>query len=416
MSDELDTATGGDFTPDVAGDSSTPDVTSTDVFADNDFSAAFGLEPEVKTADEPAPEVIEDTDPPADPPGTEVEPGKEAEAEVEKPEAKANADKPEFALNEKLNWDDDKVPFRKEFQNLKAAYLKQLESSPEAQYLNSPQEFAKWMKETSPTSFNEVGGILATESATSHPKEWIEFLANNNPDLMAEIVSGREGMTAERLKAELSVILDDDDEDVQAALEKAKAAGAENVKPEETPEQKEIREWREERQAQEYQKVVGEVFQPIEEAVDSLVSQAGLEIKESDYKGKNFDSLDEDTKFKVMVNELIPLWIDLRVKQDPKLVSMQSRLEGFLSKKDLTSAKALQHPAQIAATNFVSEFLEIVTGYRAKTKQSETTSPAKTKPPAQVRSAGANGNGSVPTGAPTKADWEVSEADLFGQG
>lgn len=416
MSDELaDSAPSGDFTPDVSADSSPADAgVNTDVFADNDFSTEFGLEPEIKTGDEPSPpDVTEVTDPPVTHHDAEVTPQAEAKTEGEKPEDKADAEK-QFALNEKLNWEDDKVPFRKEFQNLKAAYMKQLESSPEAQYLNSPQEFAKWMKETSPTSFNEVGGILATESANSHPKEWIEYLAKENADVMAQILSGRPDITAERLKAELSILLDDDDPDVQEALEKARAE-APTDKPTETPEQKEIREWREQRQVEEYKQVVGEVFQPIEEAVDGLISQAGLEIKQSDYQGKNFDSLDEDTKFKVMVNELIPLWIDYRVQQDPKLVSMQSRLEGFLSKKDVTSAKALQHPAQIAATNFVNEFLEIVTGHRAKSKQSETESPAKTKPPAVVRSAGAQSNG-VPTGSPTKEDWQVTEADLFGRG
>lgn len=414
MSDLAEAAGGGDFTPDVSADSSPADAgINTDVFADNDFSKEFGLEPEIKTGDEPAPDVTEVADAPANHQGTDVAPQAEAKPEGDKPDSEADAEK-QFALNEKLNWEDDKVPFRKEFQNLKDAYMKQLESSPKAQYLNSPQEFAKWMKETSPTSFNEVGGILATESANNHPKEWIEYLAKENADVMAQILSGRPDITAERLKAELSVILDEDDPDVKEALEKAKAASP-TENPTETPEQKEIREWREQRQAEEYRQVVGEVFQPIEEAVDGLISQAGFEINLTDYQGKNFDSLDEDTKFKVMVNELIPLWIDYRVQQDPKLVSMQSRLEGFLSKKDVTSAKALQHPAQIAATNFVNEFLEIVTGHRAKLKQSETASPAKTKPPAQVRSAGSQSNG-IPTGSPTKEDWQVTEADLVRRG
>lgn len=432
MSDTLadpmpDAAEGGsiDISPDVSGDSSSPDtgMTDTDVFADVDFDATFGLTADQQSTGKQDPnDVPTATDPPISRQDAEVKTGDEAPSKGDTPEpdaAKADTTKDDqFALNEKLNWDDDKVPFREEFKNLKSEYMKLLSNSVEAQYISDPMGFANWMKEASPTSFNEVGGILATESAQAHPKEWIEFFAKNNPDILAQVASGREDITADRLRAELSVLLDDDDPDVEAALEKSKAAAAEQPKAEETPEQKEIREWREQRQREEFTKVTSEVFQPIERAVDSLVSEAGLEVNLADYADKNFSELDPETQFKVMVNEMLPSWIDFRIKQDPKLVAMQSRLEGFIRAKDVTSAKSLQHPAKIATTNFVNEFLSLITGMKAKAAESVTTPPAKDSPRPIVKSAGAGSSAaqSPVTGMPTKDEWAVTEEDLFGRG
>lgn len=384
--------------PDVSGDSSTP---SPDVFADQDFSSTFGL-------DEPPPDATEVTDPPpvSHPDEPEVvKPGDVETPVEEKPAEQPDAEK-KFAFNEKLNWDDDKQPFREEFKELKAEYLRVLENSVEAQYLGSPVEFAKWMKETSPTSFNEVGGILATESANSHPQQWIEYLAKDNADLMAKTLTGRD-ITAERLNAELEVMLNDDDPDVQAAMEKSKAEASREVIAE-TPEQKEIREWREERAREAHAKVVDEVFQPIEGAVNSLVSQAGMEINRADYQGKNLFDLDETTQMKVLVNDvLIPNAIEFVVQNDPKLRSMQARLEGFLEKKDLTSAKALQHQAQIVATNVTGLVLELITGARANIKRSETTSPAKDAPRPIVKSAGTAVPSDDLTRPLTEEDWRM---------
>lgn len=419
------TPTGGDAAPDVSGDSSSPDAgAGADASTGLTFDKEFGLEPEAPVADPktPAAEVV--TDPPAVQPGTEVKPGEEvAKPEGDKtPEEKAAeaADKPkdQFTENEKLNWDDDKVPFREEFKNLKQAYLAALETDVTAQFVNEPQKFADWMKETSPTSFNEVGAMLATESANSHPKEWVEYLAKNHPDLIAQAASGREDITAERLKAELSVILDEDDPDVKAALERSTAA-PEAEKPAETEEQKRVKEILARDEQQESARVTSEVFQPIETAVNNLVAEAGLEIDRSAYMDKNFDELDEDTQFKAVVNEMIPMYIEHRVSKDPRLVAMQGRLEGFLATKDangnpkkpdLKSAKTLQHPIQIAATNFTSDFLRIITGAKAKSKLADTKSPANEPPPPMVKGAGAAGGGADDLNRPnTPEDWGFSK-------
>lgn len=430
------TPAGDAGTPDVSGASSTPDVStetpssdageSTDVFADQDFDKAFGLQPEEKESDDTS-DVTKAPETPAPRQDEEIEkdagkPDKEPEAEGEvdetTPEAKATeAETPktdgQFQPNEKLNWEDDKVPFRKEFQNLKQAYMGLLENSVESKFISDPKEFVSWMKEASDTSFREAGKLISTESATAHPKEWIDYLFKTNPDLMAEVVSGREGMKVDRLKAELDVLLDDDDEDVQAALEKRQAEKAGAEKPEETPEQKEIREWREERAREQQAKVVNEVFQPVEQAVDALVSEAGLEIKDAETAGKRFDELDEGTQFKAMVNSLIPVWIDHRVKQDPQLLGMQARLEQFLANGDVAGAKRLQHAMTIAATNFAGELLTLVTGQKAKAKQSATKIPAPVPPKPMVKSAGATNGFSPADGSGKELDWSADPDKVY---
>ncbi len=138
-----------------------------------------------------------------------------------------------------------------------------------------------------------------------------------------------------------------------------------------------------------------EVFQPIEQEIDALVSEAGLEIKESDYKGKDFATLDGDTQFKVMVNEFISMWIDYRAQRDPKMASLQARLEDLITKKDKTAAASLAHPAKIFATNCANEVLSTLTRVRASAVKSETDIPTPAPPPPRVASAG-NGNGLAP--------------------
>lgn len=400
MSDELD----------VTAESSTADVTAEPSPAP-DFEAMFGLEPEPAT--EPAPKVAEEVtldDPEvADPPV----PHQEEEVKDAPPEEAPAEEDSAFKFNEKLNWDDgpeSQKQFRAEYKALKQEYLRNLENSVESQFINNPQDFAKWMEEASPTSFNELGALLTTRSAQEAPQAWVDYLLANNPDLLAEKVSGREGMTLERLKGELSFVLDEDDEAVQAALDKFKVPD-EAAKTEETPEQKEIREWRQERAQAKHQEVVNEVFQPIENAVNDLVSQAGLEIKPADYQGKKFEDLDEETRFKVLVNDVvIPNAIEYYVQNDPKLVSMQKRLQDFIAQGDVTSAKALQHQAQIVATNAVAATLEALTGQRAKAKTADTLPPVKEPPKTMVKGAGAAA--SLPTGMPTADDWRVTDADL----
>lgn len=391
-----------DVAPD-GGESATPDV-----FEGQNFDKEFGLEPEDDTV----------TDPPDSHQVQEAVKAEEEEVEVDDaPETVAEEPAPEPAddtLSEKLNWDSAPKQFRQEFKELKQAFMELANSSVESQFLTSPSEFKKWMEDTSPTSFQEIGTQIATDSANANPKGWLEYFVANQPDLMAEMLTGREGMTADRLKAELEILLDDDEEDVQAAMEKAKANKVEE--PKETAEQKEIREWREEREREKQAAIYKEVAGPIETAINSLVSEAGYEIALDAYKGKDFASFDEDTQFRVMLNEFIPQWIESRFESDAKLRNMQARAQEFLAKGDKQSALQLQHPLKIAATNFAAEALSLLTGRRAKAKQSETASPAQDAPKPMVKTAGAVTAGVQPSNGNGHDDmWQVSEQDLFGR-
>jgi hypothetical protein len=386
-----------------------------DMFADNNFDTEFGLEPE-PAPDQPAPDAPVVTDPPVPRQDAEVTTEEPPPAVAEPAEAEPK-DESAQTPDEKLNWDTAPKAFRDSYDALKKDYLARAETDVANTYLSAPTEFAKWMKDQSPTSYQEVGTLLATESAETNPKAWLEYFAAEQPDLLAQIATGitdvdtdgKPLMTMERLKAELDEVYDDDE--IAAIIERNKANAPKAVA--ETAEQKEVREWREERERTQITAIQSEVFQPIEQEIDTLVSTAGLEIKESDYKGKKFSEMDAETQFKFAVNQMLPMWIDLRIKQDPKLVSMQARLEDFIGKKDKTSAAALSHPAKIAATNFASEFISLMTGKRAEAAKAETESPTTTKPKPHVASAG-NGNGAVPAlnGAP---DWTVTDADLFGK-
>lgn len=386
--------------PAEAANSESPDTGTANA---PDYDSIFGLEPESKQtleSDTDTPDVPPAADPPASRQSAEVETDAKGEGdETPDPDAKEQPKSRDF--NDKLNWDSAPKQFREEFDLLKKDFLELAQNAPEAKFLNDPNGFTEWMKETSPTSFQEIGKTLATESATQFPKEWTEFLLSQNPDIVAELVSGREGMTLDRLKAELDVILDDDDLDVQARLEEMKAAGQKAETPE-SPEMKELREWREERERQKQHAMLGEVFGPVESAINGLVSEAGLEIDLASIRDKDIGSLSDEERFKVMVNELIPVWIDRRVRATPELASMQARLEEFLNKNDVVSAKRLQHPMRIAATNFAAELIGAFTNARAKTIEAKSAPPTTTAPNPIVKSASAAAIGSPESG---EIDW-----------
>lgn len=407
---------------DTSGDSASPTTTGVESYgSDDSFNEIFGLRDE-EPAD-PAPDVPPVTDPPADRQSEQVttETAEETPAEpTAEPDADTSNQKPAFEFNEKLNWESEGAPkqFREEFKALKQAYSDLANSSVEMTYLADPASFRKWMEETSPTSFQEVGTQIATESANANPQAWIEYFVANQPDMVAEMLTGKPGLTRDRLQAELEIMLDDDDPEVKDALERQKALAQPEAAPaQETPEQKEIREFREERQRQQYQALTNEVFGPIENAINSLVSEAELEVDLNAIKEKDFASLDDDTKFRVAVNQFIPYWIDQRAQQDPRLLSLQNRVEEALKKGDKATALNLQHHMKIAATNFASEALAILTGKRAESRKAITQSPAKDKPPVQVRSTAAAGvaASAAGNGAGKGIDWGVNENDLFGR-
>lgn len=432
MSDTLaDNATVSDVTaPAVADPSPAPvesapaaDVQSAPDFSfnDADYNQLFGLEPEVKetpVAEQSAPTTEPDVKAP-DQPATRQGEEPVATPEPEAPKAEESdkdAKDGQFAPNEKLNWDTAPKHFREEHKTLKEAFMTLAEGHPQVQYLQDPSAFATWMKETSPTSYTEVGKLLATESAASHPKEWAEYLYEKNPDILAEIVTGKEGMTADKLKAELSLLSDEDEPDVQALIEKQKATAAE-TKKEETPQEKQVRELLEKEAAREYQEAFQQVSGPIESAVNELVSQAGLEADFKALQQQDFTKLSEDDQFKFVVNQGIPHWIEQRIQADPRLASMQARMEHFLAvkdekgnpkKPDVQSAMNLLHPLRIAVTNFTNEYLAAMTGKRAQAKQAEVAPPTQPPPaPPQVKSAGAGQQAftAPPTG---EIDWSGS--------
>lgn len=378
----------------------------TDLFADIDFNEAFGLPAEDapgQTADTPL-DVPVVTEPPV--PRQDVELKKEEAVDAAVPVLPKDDTK-----ETGLNWETAPKEFRKQYDALKAEYLAKTENDLGAKYLSNPTEFQKWMQEASPTSYREIGQLVATESAQKHPEQWLEYFLNEQPDLVAQIVTGEKGLTMEKLKAERELLLDGDADNLAAIEERRKAESAKTAPAEKTPEQKRIDAILARDEQREVGAITTEVFSPIEEEIDGLVSAAGLEIKESDYKGKNFADLDEDTKFKMVVNELLPVWIDMRVKQNPAHVNMQKRLTEFIEAKDKTSALGMQHAAKILASNYASEFLEVVTGHKAKKAQSETASPTKELPPPIVKS---TGNGHQPKDEPwdSKTAFSFTEDDL----
>lgn len=400
-----------------------PGAPETDVFAGLDTDSIFGLEKEPASSDDTA-DVTTAPDQPAPRQGESIateDPDSSTEGQGDTTQTK---DDTGFKFNEKLNWENgntgSQVPFREEFKALKEEYQRILASSPESQFISSPQDFAAWMKEKSPTSYNQVGALLATESATSHPEQWIDFFLEDasNADLIAKKISGRDDMTAERLRAELEVVLDEDDPDVKAVMERrqAEAKAAETGKPEETPEQKRIRELLEKEERREMAEFRSQVFGPVEKAVNGLISQAGLEIDDSVLDGKSPKDLDPETRFKVLVNDLMPTYIGRRADADPVLKNMQARLAEFEKAKDITSALAMQHAIKIAVTNIASEFLEIITAKRAQAKAEEDIPPTNGSPPPIVRSAGASTSPAAaasPAGPLSDDDWKVTEADLI---
>jgi hypothetical protein len=386
----------------VADDASVVDAPA-ELFTVTDFDTDQDLPAE--DAGQTAADAPVVTDPPVARPDAEVtQETADAAAQPEKTDDTQGSDK--------LNWETAPEKFRGEYKELKQKYLESQENDLGNKFLSSPPEFQEWMKTASPTSYREIGELMATESAQAYPEKWLEYLIAEHPDMVAQMATGRDGLTLERLKAEQEYLLDDDNDNIAAIEERRKTDLAKTAKPEETPDQKRVREIIERDEQRETQAITAEVFSPIEEEIDGLVAAAGLEIKEADYAGKKFHELDDDTKFKVMANQLLPVWIDLRVKENPQLVNIQTRLSQFIKDKDKTSALSLMHGAKIAAANFADEFLELVTGQKAKRAQSDTASPTADPPPPIVK-----GNGSA---AQVEESWDpskaftVRESDLFG--
>lgn len=394
-----------------SGSNTAPDA-GTDIFADANFDKAFGLEPEGEPQ-EPATDVSKDSEPPVSRQDAKVE-NTEPKAEGEEaPKADEPTDSPKQDApqsdpakeSDKLDWSTAPKDFRETHENLKKEFMRLAESSAESRFLTEPTEFAKWMSETSPTSYKEIGSIIATEAANANPQGWIDFFRENHGDLLAKAITGREGMTLDRLQAELSILSDDDDADINAQVEKIKGEREKGKEPDETPDQKRVREILERDERERKDRVRGEVMHPIEQAVDGLVSQAGFEVKPADIQGKKFADLDADTQFKVAVNRLMPIWISMRMQEDPKLVAMQSQLEKFLENEDATSAKGLMHPAQIAVTNFAGELISLLSQAKAKAVKSETEPPTTDEPQKFVKTASAQSNFSRDDG---KIDWSGS--------
>jgi hypothetical protein len=415
-----------DAAPSATEAPSGPSTTETgapeaDAFAGLDVEKIFGLPKENGQSTEVAPDV-KATDPPVsrqDDQPVETHSG-DAAVTAEPAQTDKNAqDDSGFKPNEKLNWDDDKVPFRNEYNVLKQAYTELLGNSMEGQFINSPADFVQNLKEKSPTSYNQVGAMLATESATSHPEQWVDFLLQEpqNADLIAQKITGRDDMTVDRLKAELEVLIDDDDPDVKAVMERQKteAESKAQTKAPETPEQKRIRELLEKEDQREAAEFRSQVFGPVENAVDQLISQAGLEIKDGALDGKSLKDLDPETKFKALVNDMIPVYIGQRANTDPQLKNMQARLQDFIDAKDIKSALNMQHAIKIAVTNIAGEFLEIITAQRAKARTADDLPPSGDNPPPIVRGAGAGAslNGSKGLKDPVSDDeWAMTESDL----
>lgn len=436
MSDELanSVAAGGDTgasteaTSTSAADASqaSPAPESNDLFGNVDFSDKFGLEPETSDAPAPVADPLAQGGPatPEDvPTPTDTVAPHQGDENVTTP--KTDPAESAAAQDSKLNWDDEGAPkqFREEFKALKDEYQKAIDPANNWQnaYLtDKPEDFVKRLAETSPTAYQEVGSLIATASAKANPAGWLSFFATENPDVVmkdgskvqfndyiARAISGKPDMTAVRLKAELAVLDAEDEDDVQAAMEKSKPDVA---TPQETPDQKQLREFLEERKQNQLADVKREVFSPIESAVDALISDAGLEIKDDVWQ-QDFAKLDEETKFKRLVNEMVPVYIDQRIKENPAYVNLQNRLDTFLQKGDKAGAKALQHQAKIIATNYAGELLGILTGYKAKAKQSETEAPVQHAPKPHVPTGG-QPSISAPIANNDPVDWTLTESDM----
>lgn len=255
-------------------------------------------------------------------------------------------------FEEKANWDDEGAPqrFRQEYKQLKQAYLELLDSNPAHTLLENPDKFLEWMGSTSPTATQEVASKIVSASLDAYPEQWVAALAEKHPQVLAKFVSDGKISSLDKLKEELEWVDPEEPQDAADAETKTQQAAAKEKEAQTTPPSFDP-----------LSTPLGQqLLSPIVQTVDSLVAEAGYEIDPKQFEGKKFDELPQDLKRKLVVNQLVPMWVEHRISNTPQTKNLENRIKAFIAAGDETSAKALLHPAKVAITQFVEELLSIL--------------------------------------------------------
>lgn len=359
-------------------------------FNDADIQSALGVESDVtEAADPPASSSAEVENEETE----DVKTSPESDSQTQ-PETETVAEQPKT-----LNWDDDKVPFREEYKQLKKEFLELKENSLDHAFLTDVSGFKSKIQELSTSQYAALMTELATESAEGNPAGWVDYFIQTNPDLLAQKLTGDPTMTAERLNAEREILKDDDLAewvDDKGSKEKQSDPNAHKYSEME----RKLQEIEQREKAQATQALFGEIFQKIAEPADALINEAELTIKA--------DDTPEDKEWKEEVNFSINNRVSYLIETDPKISHIAAKAREFIEKGDKAGASNLIRPIQAYVEAETARLIKVYTNRRAhlhsaitETKQPPKTLTAKTA---------ASGLPPAPEGYPD-GDW-LSDADL----
>lgn len=387
MSEQLDLTAIADAAYDGAADAGAGDSSFSDsdsYFNDADMSA-LGVT-----------DVPEAADPPASS-SAEVENEEKTTATAETVSDSQTQPETETAETRPLNWDDDKVPFREEYKELKKKVVELESNSLSNDFLTDVSGFKSKIQELSTSQYLALTTELATESAEANPAGWVDYFIQTNPDLLAQKLTGDNKMTAERLRAEREILKDDD------LADWADDKGSKQPDPNAdkySEMEKKLNDIEQREKAQATQALFGEVFQKIAEPADALINEAELVVSPTDTP--------EDKEWKEEVNFSINQRVSYLLETDPKIAHIAAKAREFIEKGDKAGASNLIRPIQAYVEAETARLIKVHTNRRATNHSAITET--KQPPKALTAKTAAAGLPPAPEGYP-EGNW-ITDDDI----
>lgn len=275
------------------------------------------------------------------------------------------------------------------------------ENALERVYLTDADKFVESLSELSPSQHSAVMQRMATESAQGNPEGWADYFVKTNPDLLVKKLFGDETLTKTQIEAEREM-LGDEEREAFAGLnqqppanpaEKAQQARMEQI-------ERELTERKETERASQIQDLYQETVAPITEAVNRVISEAGLDVLP--------DDTPEEKAFKEKLSQLMPIYLEQRLTQDERVSPLTAQVNNFIENLDSKGARNLQMPIVAFAEAEAGEFIQAMTGFRA-IKQQEREIPKELDPPPTVVT---TKSAPAPAGSGFSAGMGISDSDI----
>lgn len=275
------------------------------------------------------------------------------------------------------------------------------ENALERVYLTDADKFADNLRDLSPSQHSAVMQKMATESAQGNPDGWADYFVKTNPDLLVKKLFGDETLTKAQIEAEREM-LGDEEREAFAGLQQQPATNpaekAQQTRMEKI--ERELTERKETERASQIQNLYQETVAPIAEAVNRVITDAGLDVLPTDSP--------EEKAFKEKLSQLMPIYLEQRLTQDTRVSHLTAQVNTFIDNLDEKGARNLQMPIVAFAESEALEFIQAMTGFRA-VKQQEREMPKDMGPPPAVVT---TKSAAAPAGSGFSTGMGISESDI----